>query len=298
MPERDPSRAIEAGAVLRQLMSRFKSAGLETPGLDARLLLEAATGLPREALVAVPERLLDAGQIERVSSYAVRRLAHEPVSRILGRREFWGRGFEVTPDTLDPRPDTETMIEAALGIARQQGWIGKPLRVLDIGAGTGCLLLTLLAELPSATGIGTDLSQAALDVARRNSARLGLDARAAWLCTDLVEGVAGPFDLVVSNPPYIPSGDIAGLEPGVRQFDPRLALDGGADGLAVYRALVPKLRRITTCGGWALVEVGAGQAEAVVDLVRDTEGPQVATAARRFFDLAGHVRCVAWQPQS
>ena len=296
---RGDSRAV--GTVLRELTSRFKAAGLDTPGLDARLLLEAATGWPRESIVSAPERTLSPAQLASLSDFAIRRISHEPVSRILGRRQFWSLEFEVTPDTLDPRPDSETLIEAALDIVRQNagqaGWLcGQP-RILDIGTGTGCLLLTLLSELPHAIGTGTDISPAALAVARRNAGHLGLTTRATWVQANLVvDAIDGPFDLVVSNPPYIPSRDIARLAPEVRQFDPRLALDGGPDGLTAYRALIPGLRRIAP-GCWAVLEFGAGQETAIIDLIRATEGDAVADAARLSHDLSGRPRCVAWRPQ-
>ena len=289
--------AVSAGEALRALTARLKAAGVETPGLDARLLLEAATGLPHEALVAAPERVLGSEQVRALADYTARRLAHEPVTRILGRREFWGREFEVTAATLDPRPDSETLIEAALGLVREEGWSARPLRILDIGTGTGCLLLTLLAELPAATGTGLDISAQALAVARRNAGRLGLDARASWLEADIVDRAPnGPFDLVISNPPYLASHEIGGLAPDVRLFDPHLALDGGHDGLDVYRAMIPRLRQ-GIASGWVIVEVGAGQAGTVAALVRQVAGQAAGDGVRTFVDLGGHARCVAWKTQ-
>ena len=173
--------AVSAGEALRALTARLKAAGVETPGLDARLLLEAATGLPREALVAAPERVLGSEQVRALADYTARRLAHEPVTRILGRREFWGREFEVTAATLDPRPDSETLIEAALGLVREEGWSARPLRILDIGTGTGCLLLTLLAAWPAARGTGIDPLAEALAVANVNATKLGLADRCDWV---------------------------------------------------------------------------------------------------------------------
>src|SRR5262249_30434047 len=162
------------------------------------------------------------------------------------------------PDTLDPRPETETLVELVLDIVRDEGWGARPLRLLDIGTGTGCILLTLLAELATAEGLGTDVSTAALDVARGNAARLGLEGRVAWQHARGLDGIAGPFDLIVSNPPYIPSAEIGTLEPEVARFDPRLALDGGGDGLDVYRDIVASAPAVTASDGWCVVEIGAG----------------------------------------
>lgn len=281
----------------RDVARLFASAGMDSPEFDARLLLEAATGLSRENIVLAPSRTLTTGEVARLREYVARRLDHEPVSRILGHKQFHGREFEVTPDTLDPRPETETLVDLVLQIVREQGSHDRPLRILDACTGTGCILLALLSELPNASGVGTDISPAALAVARRNAQRQGLDTRTQWLPGDVLGGVTGPFDLVVANPPYIPSRDIALLAPEVRRFDPHLALDGGDDGLAVYRRLVLEAGGVAP-SGWCAVEVGSGQAPDVIALIESLSSPPAMTTIRTAKDFGGHTRCVAWKPHS
>ena len=186
---------------------------------------------------------------ERISAFRGRRLAREPVSRIEGRRDFFGRTFRIGPATLDPRPETETLIEEALEICRREDWTGKPIRILDIGTGSGCILLTLLCELPQATGVGTDICQDALETAATNAHGLNVESRVSFMMARTCELGLGPFDLVLSNPPYIPSGDIAGLQLEVRNYDPRSALDGGGDGLETYREIAAGLMQAVP-DGW------------------------------------------------
>lgn len=286
-----------AGLVLREAIARLgrvlAEAGIEDPARDARYLVLGALGLSGMDLLRAPERRLGDDEGRRISAIAQRRVAREPVSRILGERGFFGRTFAVTPATLDPRPCTETVIEAVLEIAQAEGWREAPLRILDIGTGTGALLLTLLAELPGAHGVGTDISDGALATAKANAVRLGLADRVEFLNRNGLDGVDGRFDVLVSNPPYIPSGDIAGLDPEVRDFDPRAALDGGADGLVFYRAFATGAKRVVP-NGWVFVEVGAGQAEDVARLFSAGGGTEV----RLWRDLGGHTRCVAMKTQN
>lgn len=283
-------KALEAATTLSEARARltqaFAARAGEEAGLDARLLIEAASGLSHVALIASPQATLGEAA-GRLSAMAARRIAGEPVSRILGAREFWSMAFRVTPDTLDPRPDTETLIEAALDLFAARR--GDALRIVDFGAGTGAILAALLREFPRASGIGVDLSEAAAAVARENLTALGLAGRSAIVVGDWDGGLSGTFDLIASNPPYIPSADIAGLAPEVRAHDPRLALDGGADGLDAYRALAPLAARRLAPGGLALFEVGIGQAGAVVDLCR---AAGLAPLAPRL-DLGGTARVVA-----
>jgi release factor glutamine methyltransferase len=271
----------------------LRRAGIEDAGNDARRLLSAALGLSAARLLGSPEMPLGAEPATTFARYLARRSGREPVSRILGEREFYGRTFTVSPATLDPRPDSETLIEVALGLVDKAGLRTAPLRILDVGTGSGCLLATLLCELPNATGIGTDISSAALQTASDNAQRLGVCARAEWIIADALEGIDGPFDLLVCNPPYIRSADIAGLEPEVRNFDPLPALDGGSDGLAIYRRMVSRLP-IVVSNGWAVFEVGYDQAEAVADLLasatKDGDSPRVSLHT----DVSGKRRCVAW----
>lgn len=291
-----PDVPATLGEAARAAQQALAAAGIEDAGRDARLLLAAAVGCPTAEIIAHPERLLSADVRARLASMLVRRRAHEPVSRILGVREFYGRSFQLSAATLDPRADTETLIEAALEIAKREGWREKPIRILDIGTGTGCILLTLLAELPLATGVGTDISSEALATAATNAAALGVAERAAFVVHDVLDGVVGAFDLVVSNPPYIASGDIAGLSAEVREFDPRAALDGGADGLEIYRQIAAGLDRVLS--GWVVLEVGAGQAGAVALLLQQAFVKTREAELSRHCDLGGHIRCVALRLQS
>ena len=280
-------------ALLREGSASLAAAGVDTPLTDARRLLSAATGCSAADLIARPEQLVGARELSRYTAMIVRRSRREPVSRILEEREFFGRSFRVTPNVLDPRADSETLIEEALAIADRMGWRQRPIRILDIGTGSGALLITLLAELPLATGLGTDTCQEALAIAAANAEQNGVVARATFTKADALQGIVGPFDLVVCNPPYIPSADIAGLSAEVRAYDPLTALDGGTDGLDVYRKIIPQLARVLPCGV-LLVEVGAGQAVAVSALLA---GEFSSALVRTRRDLGGHERCVAMEIQ-
>lgn len=283
---------LAAREAMASLTRALNAAGIEGAARDARLLLLAALEISATDLIREPERRLSDDEAQRLAEFAHRRMAHEPVSRILGSRGFYGRTFHVTPATLDPRPCTETAIEAALDVADSEGWRDQPIRLLDIGTGSGALLVTLLAELPLATGVGTDISDAALEAARANAERLGVAGRATFLNRRTLDGVDGTFHLLISNPPYIPTGDIAALEPEVRDFDPLGALDGGVDGLDIYRALAVGLKDAVPVG-WAIVEVGAGQADAVESIFRLAVGADALSEVRLWKDLGQHTRCVA-----
>lgn len=254
------SRAIET------LIQAFRAAGIDTPQLDARVLAGHALHIDRARLVVDSERLLDAGEIDAIDALAGRRIAHEPVARIVGTREFWSLPLTVNAAVLVPRPDTETVVEAALD-AVTAGGRRRPLRILDIGTGTGALLLALLSELPSATGIGTDISPAAIEVAQENARALDLATRATFVVGSYAAGATGPFDIIVSNPPYIARAEIDMLAPEVRGHDPRLALDGGDDGLDAYRGVIADARPRIASSGRLILELGAGQAPAVTALV-------------------------------
>ncbi len=239
----------------RMLGWRLRQAGIANPQLDARLLTQAACDCDEIEMVREPGKRMSEAEEKVLSGFEARRLGGEPVSRILGRREFWGLSFRVTPDTLDPRPDSETLIETALGLLAGH----RSPAILDLGTGTGCLLIALLHERADAKGLGVDLSQAALDVAQDNAAANGVAGRASFRHGAWAEGIDERFDLVISNPPYIPGSDIAGLEAEVREHDPRLALDGGADGLEAYRAIAHALRGLLAPLGHAVIELGQGQ---------------------------------------
>ena len=262
---------------------RLEAAGVDTPVLDARLLLEAGAGVSRLDIVSDPHRALSVEQAARVEALTRRREGREPVSHIVGRKAFWKIELAVNRDVLTPRPETEFLVEAAL----QALPVDEPARILDLGVGSGAILLALLGERALAHGIGVDISEAALGVARANAKALGLEARATLQLGDWVEGLEGPFDLVVSNPPYIATSELAGLDPEVL-YEPRLALDGGVDGLGAYRTLCAALPGLLTPGGRFAFEVGRGQSEAVSELAR-AEGLSV-TGVK--LDLAGTARVV------
>lgn len=276
---------MSGSALRRQMAARLREAGIPGADLDARLLLahalRADTGaLLSDAPVSEEERL-------RVEAFLTRRLAGEPVARILGEREFWSLPFTLSPETLVPRPDTETVVEEALAhIPDRQA----SLRVLDLGTGSGAILAALLVELPKAIGVGVDRSKGAALTARDNLARLGLGARALVFSGHWAAALAGPFDLVVSNPPYIPSGDIGGLDIEVRRYDPLGALDGGTEGLDAYAAIAADLPRLLKTGGIAVLELGIGQEAAVTGLLRRA-GLTVPHPARQ--DLGGIPRALA-----
>lgn len=271
---------------LRQAQTLFGDAEIGDPGADARLLLLAATGLSPLDLVASSQAPLTAEEEARFAGYVARRLRGEPVGRILGRRSFWGLDFALGPDTLEPRDDSETVIEEAL--ARLGERRSQPLSFLDLGAGTGCLLIALLSECGRATGLGVDISAGALETARVNAETNGVGGRARFLRTSWTDGVEEEFDLIVSNPPYIAEGDIDGLEIEVRAHDPRRALDGGPDGLDAYRAIIPAMARLLRPGGVAVVEIGAGQEKAVLGLASGAGFRDF--SSRR--DLGGHARAI------
>jgi release factor glutamine methyltransferase len=252
----DLSPTISRAEALLRVRRAFEAAGVDTPALDARILLTEALGLAPADLVTRSEAALGPAGAARLDDYVSRRLVREPVARILGEREFWGLRFELAPETLVPRPDTETVVQAAL--AQVPGRAAAP-KLLDLGTGSGCLLVALLHELPNAFGIGLDRSFAALATARLNAARNGIGRRAAFLCCDWAAPLAGRFDLIVANPPYIASRDLAALDPEVREHDPLLALDGGSDGLAAFRAIFQGAGGLLTDRGALVVEFGPSQ---------------------------------------
>jgi release factor glutamine methyltransferase len=251
----------------RALAARFKRAGVESAELDARILVGSVLGLDLTGLIAAAARILTADKAERLEDFAQRRIAGEPVARILGLKEFWGLPLRLSPATLVPRPDTETVVEAALETLPAESRRDSPLRIADLGTGSGAILLALLSELPNASGVGTDISVPALQTARDNAGQLGLAARAAFVACDYAAALSGPFDLIVSNPPYIRSAHITSLDAEVRDHDPHRALDGGFDGLDAYRLIAPEATRLLAPGGALVVEVGHGQSGDVQGLI-------------------------------
>jgi release factor glutamine methyltransferase len=277
---------LSRAQALRLLTQEFVAAKIETPALDGRLLLCAALGIGHLDFLREPDRQIGAAAGE-IEAAARRRLAGEPVARIIGRREFYGLDFALTPAVLDPRPDTEILVEAVL--AALEARRAEPLWLLDLGIGSGAILAALLSHLPAAFGIGVDRSEPACRVARSNLAALGFAGRSAVVCADWANPLRGAFDAVVSNPPYIATGEIAGLAKEVRAHDPRGALDGGADGLAAYRILAAAVPQLLASDGIVAFEVGTTQAESVADLLAATGVLKPRDLLR---DLGGHVRVV------
>lgn len=272
------------GTALAETRDALQRAGIESAALDARLLLAAALETRVETVIAWPERDLPDPAAKRLGDLVRRRVAREPMAYILGRREFWSLDFLVTSATLTPRPDSETLIAAVLDALPDRL---APLRLVDFGTGTGCLLLALLSELPAAIGLGIDRDAATLAVARRNADRLDLATRASFAQGEWGRALVGSFNIVLSNPPYIATGDMATLAPELG-YEPRLALDGGADGLDAYRALIPDAARLLEPGGLVALEIGEGQAPSVETLLVGAGFHATETRA----DLAGIVRCV------
>jgi release factor glutamine methyltransferase len=285
-------RGASVAHARRALGEQFRAAGIDSPELDARILIGYALGLDHAGLASAANQQisdLTATQIER---FAARRLTGKPVARIIGEKEFWSLPLAVTPAVLVPRAETETVVELALDLLDPDRPRTRALRIADLGTGSGAILLALLSELPNARGIGTDIDAEALQVARANGQRLGFGGRATFLASDYGAALDGPFDLVVSNPPYVRSEDIATLPSEVREHDPRHALDGGGDGVAAYRVIAGDAQRLLKPDGHLVVEIGAGQ-EGTVAAIFEAGG--LAIAATRP-DLSGIIRAVAAKP--
>lgn len=278
-------QGINAKQALAVATQRLKHAGVSQPHLDARLLLQYALSISHEVLVAEPDRLLDEAEQEQYDALVARRAKREPLAYITGSREFWGMEFYVTPYTLDPRPDSETLIEAALEHISDKN---APLGVLDLGTGSGCLLLALLSELPAAKGLGIDKSKGAVQVARRNVDKLCLSERAAIRKGNWAEGLNMQFDVVLSNPPYIAKNLLQELMPEVAHYEPHMALTDEADGLQCYRDIAVQLNSVLTDDGFAVIELGQGQVEAVALLFKDCGF----TVVEIRNDLQGIARCL------
>lgn len=273
---------MNVAAALDHITQILATAGIESPRREARLILAAAHGTDAAGLLRLTET-----EPKKFDPLLQRRAAREPLAYILGRKEFWGLEFAVSPATLIPRPDSETLIEAALEI-----FLGRAVRnILDLGTGTGCLLLAALCEFPDAFGIGLDVTESAAALARKNAASLGLRHRAAFLVADWAAPIAAKFDLVLSNPPYIPAPDLAGLMPDVQNYEPRSALDGGPDGLACYQTIIAALPAILAPAGAAILELGIGQAPQVAAMARNA-GYSTQTRA----DLANIPRALVIRP--
>jgi release factor glutamine methyltransferase len=272
--------------LLRAAKRALEAKGNPTPALDARLLLQQAAGLSHEALIADPKRLVSGEAAARFQELLNRRLSGEPVSRILGEREFYGRAFKITPATLDPRPDTETLIGAALAFMPAD----RACRIIDLGSGSGIIGVTLLAERALASAVMTDISAGALAVARENAKHHGVDARATFIHGSWFTGAEGRFDLILSNPPYVAQAILPSLAPEVRNFDPETALVGGVDGLQAYREIAQQAGAFLTREGRVIVEIGEGQA-LEIEGIFSTFG---FVPENRWQDLGGHIRCLGF----
>jgi release factor glutamine methyltransferase len=277
------------GAALAEARARLRAAGIETAALDARVLAAHAFGISAEELIRDEAKPVLPSACSRLFNDVARRVQGEPVAYITGRREFWSLDFAVGPGCLIPRPDSEAIVAALLDAP---GMRSKSLRILDLGTGSGCLLLALLSELPSARGIGVDADMRAVRTARTNAARAGLEGRAAFLRGDWASALTGLFDVIVANPPYIPTADIVDLPRDVRDFEPVAALDGGTDGLAALRAVMADAGRLLARGGLAALEFGPGQAAAVEQLGREIAGLCKETLIA---DLAGRKRGILFR---
>lgn len=283
--------------MLRRTTATLRAANLDQPALDARLLVAAALRLEQIDLMRAPDRVLSPADMASIEAMTTRRLRHEPVSRIVGRRWFYGLELEIDPATLDPRPETETLVEGVLTRMRERELTDAPLRLLDLGTGSGAILIALLVALPFATGLGTDISADALEVARRNASKHGVADRIALRNADWLTGVeAASFDVIVSNPPYIATAELAALETDVLHYDPRAALDGGADGLVAYKAILAAVVAALKPGGMVVFEVGAGQDRDVARLCIEA-GLAPEPPGSAWLDLSGHQRCVAATPR-
>ena len=278
------SGAASVAAALGSAAAALRAAGIDVPRREARLLMQHALGLRPEALLAGDDRPLDDAEARRLAALVRRRAGREPLAYVTGVREFWSLAFAVDRSALVPRPETETVVEAVL--ARAPHLPPRP-RLLDLGTGSGCLLVALLSELRGATGLGIDISAAAVSLARANAARHGLDGRASFIVADWGAPLAARFDVVVSNPPYVAAEALASLAPEIVSHEPQTALAGGADGYACYRRLAPQVARLLVPAGLAAIEVGAGMADEVASLFA-AEG--LAEIERRR-DLAGIERC-------
>ncbi len=270
---------------------RLRSAGVEEARREARRVLGAVADVPAEAFLADPNRAVPADRAAKALAAIGERAAGKPLGRIVGEREFYGRSFALSPATLEPRPDTETIVDAVLERVARLGWQNRPLRIVDVGTGSGCLLIKLVAELPCASGLGIDIVEEAVAHARENAVRNGVDTRCAFACGNALDQIAESFDILVANPPYIRTGDLATLSREVRDHDPVMALDGGPDGLDVYRAIAHRLHCVVPPPGFAVFEIAADDAQRTITAIGAASG-QEHGSWEVVKDLGGRERCV------
>lgn len=279
--------AVTLSAMLRSAAEDLRKAGVPDAMSDARVLAATALGITREDMLREPHQETDHAELAAFADMIARRCGREPVSRIVGAREFRSLAFRLGPDTLDPRPDSEIIVEAAVAYGER---IPAPVRVLDIGTGTGCLLLAVLNELPGAVGIGTDIAEGAVEIAALNADEHNLSGRTTFVRTNWTDGIEDGFDVILSNPPYIETAEIATLAPEVSDYDPVTALDGGPDGLVAYRDLAGRLARSLAPEGVAVIEIGAMQSQAVTQIFALAGFPLVEIR----HDFGGHPRCLVF----
>jgi len=288
----DGAQAWSVSGIRRRIADIFRKNDIESPDLDARLLIGHALGLEHAQLAFAAARILSPREIDAIRALVARRLRHEPVARIIGRKEFWSLPLRVSSATLVPRPETETLVEAVLAAIDRRASRQQPFRIADLGTGTGAIVLALLSELPNAAGVGGDISPPALATARDNARELGLQKRSEFVLSDFGAALAGSFDIVVSNPPYIATPDLSALPSEVRDYDPQLALDGGADGLDCYRRIAAESGRLLNPDGIIAVEIGAGQSDAATAIF---EAAGLKTESEPRLDLSGTPRALVFR---
>ena len=281
-------KATQQKHLVSELTDAFKNASIETAALDARLLLQHVTGLSHSDFILCQELELTSSQLSQLSTLAERRLHREPISRIIGHSEFWSLPFLISKDTLDPRPDTETLIEHALELIGPRK--NEPLKVLDLGTGSGCILLSLLHELPFATGLGVDINPGALEIAQKNAQKLSLETRAKFQKSDWFSTLEGKFDVILSNPPYIPESELENLMPEVKNFDPDLALNGGETGLQPYELIFKEALQFLTSEGILLLEFGQNQETQLIEILNEANLKPFLDCYNFKKDLAGIIR--------
>lgn len=283
-----PADKTQIAELAAFLTNAFEKIGIETAALDARLLLQAVCGVDHAGFISSQTHSLTAAQLSNLALLYSRRLNREPVSRILGETEFWSLPFTLSPDTLDPRPDTETLIELTIDMIGVRK--SEPLRLLDLGTGSGCILLSLLHELPNSVGVGADINPGALNLARENAFNLGLAERSSFQVSDWFSTIEGKFDVVLSNPPYIPQADIQYLMPEVQNFDPHLALNGGESGLLPYEIIFNQVKDFLAPSGLLLLEFGIGQEIQLIEMLKTSPLSSQKYTYELRADLAGIIR--------
>ena len=290
MPFTFPTNDNRLTTIWAGMQTAFERQGIETANLDARLLLQHVLEIDHAALILQMDRVLTGQEISQLMPLIERRLKREPISRIFGHTEFWSLPLLVNEHTLDPRPDTETLIVAALKMIGPNKQ--RPLRILDLGTGTGCILLSLLSEFENATGVGVDLNPGAIDIAKTNAANIGLENRSSFFVSDWFSDIHEPFDLIVSNPPYIALKDLGQLDKDVINYDPVLALDGGTTGLAPFEQILDVVGDYIRPCAWLLFECGAGQDEAIIKLIEQSPIAKKISKTDVFPDLADIIRVI------